>query len=86
MAETDLGGRAGGVSLAYTSAGGGMLIDYDQLAEAVARGNEAAGLGNFVIGLDGKQVGERTERYSSRASMLRSQRSIKGRTSRLALV
>ena len=76
----------GGYTGYMTGPGGGLVIDYDALAEAVARGNESAGLGNAVIAMDKKIVGATTEPYSSRASLQRSQRTVKGRTSRMVLV
>ena len=85
-AEADARSSYTGGGMAYTGQAGGIQIDYDELANAVVRGNEAAGLGNAVIAMDKRIVGETTEPYSSRASMLRSQKSVKGRTSRLVLV
>jgi hypothetical protein len=75
----------GGYAGYMAGAGGGYLIDYDMLADAVARANEAAGLGNAVVAMDKRIVGETIEPYSSRAGLLRGQRSVKGRANRMIM-
>ena len=62
------------------------MIDYDALADAVARANESAGLGHQVIAVDKRVLGETAEPYSSRASLQRTRKTIKGRNAAMVMV
>ena len=81
LAEEETAGGFGG----YPTSQPQLQIDYDAIGEAVAEANRSTGLGTAVMEMDGKIVGETTEPYSSRASYHRSQKSVKGRTSRLVM-
>ena len=83
-AETDLGARAAAFAGGAGSAGG-FMIDYDLLAEAVARGNADAGLGSATIALDKRVVGGTLEPYTSRAGYIRGQKTVRGRMARMTI-
>jgi hypothetical protein len=55
------------------------------ISEAVSEAIEQTGAGQNVIAMDGQIVGETVEPYSSRATRMRQQRSVKGRTARLVM-
>lgn len=61
-------------------------IDYRRLGEEVAAANRRAGLGNTVITMDKRKVGETVEPSVSRATYRRAGRNATGRAARMVLV
>ena len=61
-------------------------FDYAAMKDAMAQAITETGAGQSIMVMDGRIVGETTEPYSSRASYQRSQKTIKGRASRLIMI
>jgi hypothetical protein len=64
---------------------GGSETDYDRIKAAFVEAIEETGLGDMVMAVDGRILGETVEPYSSRATRQRQQQTVKGRTSRLVM-
>ena len=61
-------------------------IDYDRLGQSVARANREAGLGNLALYVGKEKLGQTLEPTVMRAGQTRSQQTVAGRGTRLALV
>ena len=64
---------------------GGIEVDYAAVRDAFAEAIEQTGMGYIVVAMDAQVVGESVEPYSSRATTLRQQRSVAGRSARLVM-
>ena len=82
VAEAETAGGFGGFPTREQQ----MAIDYDAIGSAVAEANRSTGLGTAIFEIDGKVAGETLEPYSSRATRQRTQKTVKGRTSRLVTI
>ena len=60
-------------------------MDYGAVKDAFVEAIEETGVGQMVMEMDGRAVGETVEPYSSRATRRRQQQSVKGRTGRLVM-
>lgn len=85
-ASRGLASRAESEAVTSPQTGAGSQLDYDRIGAAVARANRQAGLGNTVISVDGRVLGQTLEPSVSRASYNRMTSTAAGRASRLAVI